>query len=146
VDDVDGWLGSAPDGLLCNASAGGLITPVEVNTHQDRVSGFYWFARYSDPAELIEAHDALGGLITALLGVAGRQEREPSRAHTGYWVTSRFAIETYAHDVTEDGCPRELRPTMQVDISDAASAAAREALARAAATSKRWPSPDGPSD
>lgn len=128
IDNVDGWLNNAPKGLLRNA--GGLMTPVEVNTHAGLVSGFYWFASYSDPAELIEAHDELGGLITALLGVPGRQERQ--RDHCGYWVTSQFAIETYAHDASDSQSQgrRELRPTLQVDVADAALAAVKEALAR----------------
>lgn len=144
VNDVDGWLNNAPKGLLRNPPAGGLITPVTVNTHDGHVSSFNWFASYPDPAQLIEVHDNLGSLITALLGTPGIQERE--RGHSGYWVTSRLAIETYAHDVSESEGRRELKPTLQVNVADAALAAAKEALARALAASKRRPPPADRSD
>lgn len=128
VDEVDRWLSNAPRGRLYDPPEGSLITPVTVNTHDGRVSGFCWFANYPDPAQLVEAHDDLGGLITALLGVPGIWERKGD--HSGYWVTSQFAIETYAHDVSEREDGRQLIPTLQVNVADAALAASKEALDR----------------
>lgn len=126
VDDVDSWLRSAPKGQLSDPPKGSSITPVTINTHNDQVAGFSWFASYAHPAELIEAHDNLSDLITTLLGVHGVQET--AGVHSGYWLTTKFAIETYAHDVSETG--REIRPTLQVNIADAILAQAQEALAQ----------------
>lgn len=126
VDDVASWFSNAPKGRLGDPPAGSLITPVTVNTHEGKVSGFSWFASYPDPAQLIGAHNDLGDLITALLGVPGIQERD----HSSYWVTSQFAIETYAHDVSDRSGSRQLKPTLQVNVADAALAASKEALAQ----------------
>lgn len=133
VDEVDSWLRNAPEALLMDPPEDGLITPVGINTHEGQISSFYWFAKYPDPAELIEAHDDLSGLVTALLGVSGRQERVPG--HAGFWETPQFTIDMYAHDVSERESQgrRELRPTLQVNVADTALAAAKEAIARAAA-------------
>lgn len=128
VDDVDDWLSNAPKGRLCDPPAGSLITPVTVNTHEGQVSSFSWFASYPDPAQLMEAHDDLGDLISALLGLPGIQER--ARDHSGYWLTSRFAVETYAHDISGRDGGRQLIPTLQVNVADAALAASKEAVAR----------------
>lgn len=126
VDDVGIWLRSAPKGRLADPPEGSSITPVTINTHDDQVAGFSWFASYARPTELIEAHKNLSSLITTLLGVHGVQET--ADVHSGYWLTTKFAIETYAHDVCETG--RELRPTLQVNIADAILAQAQEALAQ----------------
>lgn len=130
VDDADGWLSGASTGRLADPPTGSQITPVTVNTYEDRVSGFSWFASYPDPTHLIEAHDELRGLITALLGTPGIHEHESD--HSGYWVTTRFAIETYAHDVSEREDGKPLRPTLQVNVADATLAASKEARARRA--------------
>lgn len=128
MDNVDDWLRNAPKGRFCTPAASSLITPVTVNTHDGQASSFSWFANYPDPARLMEAHDDLGGLISAVLGVPGIQERghDPS----GYWLTPKFAIETYAHDASEREGSRQLVPTLQVNVADAALAASKEARAR----------------
>jgi hypothetical protein len=128
VVGVDSWLSQAPVGRLTDPPADSGTTPVTVNAYEGRVAGFSWFAYFDDPARLIEAHETLASLITSLLGVPVEHEREGD--HSGYWVTSRFAIETYAHDVSERGDGRQLKPTLQVNVADAALAAAQEAQAR----------------
>lgn len=143
VDEVDGWLRSAPEGVLMDPPDDRLLTPVQFNIHERQVSSFYWFAQYPDPAALIEAHDDLSGLVTSLLGVPGRQERE--HGHLGYWETPQFAIEMHAHEVSkrEGQGRRQLTPILHVDVADTALAAAKEAIARANA-SRRWPLPTDP--
>ncbi|WP_350353344.1 hypothetical protein ABS642_10760 [Microbacterium sp. A8/3-1] len=102
-----------------------------VNIHEGQVSGFSWFASYSDPARLVEAHDELGELITTLLGVPGVQERE--RDHSSYWVTPKFAVETYAHEISQREDAPALEPTLQVNVADSTLAASKEAVARGSA-------------
>ncbi|CAH0168455.1 hypothetical protein [Microbacterium foliorum] len=126
--EVDAWLKTATEGEFTDPSVDVRITPVTVNVHEGMVAGFSWFASYPGPMEVIEAHDELRGLITTLLGVPSTLEREDG--HSGYWVTSKFAIETYAHDISERGGVRPLESTLQVNVADATLAASQEAIAR----------------
>lgn len=128
LGDVDDWLINAPRHRPADTSDGGMITPIRFNTHEGHLSSFYWFAHYTDPAQLVEAHDDLGSLISTLLGTPGVQNRAGD--HSGYWLTQQFAIETYAHDISEREDGRQLIPTLQVNVADATMAATKEALAR----------------
>lgn len=131
LGDVHGWLADAPIGRHLNPPDGSGVTPVTFTTHEGQISSFHWFAPYPDSTQLVEAHSNLGDLISGLLGITGLQERDGDPS--GYWQTARFAIETYAHGVAvrEDG--RQLIPTLQVSVADAAVSAAKEALARQSA-------------
>jgi hypothetical protein len=135
LEDVDSWLKNAPAGRLADPPAGSGVTAATFDTRGGRVCGFSWFGTYPDAAQLVEAHDELGRLITRLLGVAGREEGEgdPSR----HWVTSRFWIETYAHDVSERES-RTLVPTLQMYVGDAELVAVKEAVARREYDAGHW--------
>lgn len=126
--EADAWLRNAPEVGLADPPGDLRITPVTVNTHDGLVAGFSWFASYSDPAELVEAHDELCGLIARLLGVPGILEHEGG--HSGYWVTSKFAVETYAHGASERKGGRSIESTLQVNVADSMLAASQEAIAR----------------
>lgn len=143
VDEVDGWLRHGPPGLLMDPADHRLLTPVQFNTDEGRVFSFYWFAQYPDPPALLEALGDLNGLVTALLGVPGRQERE--HGYADFWETPQFAIDMYANEVSkrEGQDRRQLTPILHVDVADTALAAAKEAIARANASQRR-PLPTDP--
>lgn len=128
VNEVEAWLRSAPGGRQIDSAPGSPITPVTFDTHEGHVAGFSWFAGYSDSAQLVQAHDDLGRLITTLLGVPGIRENKPDPYD--YWVTPDFSVDTYAHDVSEREPVRDLKPTLQVYVADTQLATAKEAFAR----------------
>ncbi|WP_105566915.1 hypothetical protein [Microbacterium halophytorum] len=127
-DEADALLSSAADRWTDGSSEGIVISPVAINLYEGRVCAFSWFATYPDSTRLIEAHDELADVISGLLGAAVFQERGDD--HSEYWVTPRFAIETYAHDVSGRADSGGLVPTLQVNVADAALAALQEADAR----------------